>query len=270
MNDLSPHDLLDRLFRRWPLIALAVLLGGVSGWLASYTLAPVYEAHAEIYIDLDSGLWAQENHIGNPVEYAVANSMRPITALFYSDETIRDLVAAAREENIPLDEGMVLNMFTIQRINMNWLMNVRSRNPQYAARLADLWVQVALPIHQRAHGHAVSAYALTVQRDALFACFEGATLRAGNACAGTSFASLADLEPAISKLDAQIAAERESSLGLDPALNVLSGPPAAVPTEPVRDRRSWLALSGAMIGLTLGIVASQVTVPTRKETARAE
>jgi hypothetical protein len=270
MNELSPRDLLERFFRRWPLIALAIVLGGMAGWLASYLFTPVYEARAEIYIDLDSGLWAQENHPGNPVEFAIANGIRPITALFYSDATIRDLLAAAREENIPLDEDTVLNTFTIQRVNMTWLMTVRSHNPQYAARLADLWVQVALPLHQAAHEHAVSAYALTVQRDALSACFDKATLSAGNACAGTSFPSLADLEPALASLDAQIAAEQESSLGLDPALTVLAGAPAAVPAEPVRDRRSWLALAGTMIGFILGIVASQITFPATKEKVRAE
>jgi hypothetical protein len=270
MNELSPRDLLDRLFHRWPLIALAVVLGGIVGWLASYALHPIYEAHTEIYIDLDSGLWNQEDHPGNPVEIALANSIRPITAVFYSDETINNLLAAAQEENIPLDKGTVLNTFTIQRINMTWLMTVRSNNPQQAARLADLWVQAALPIHQTAHDHAVSAYAFTAQRDALFACFNGATLSAGNACAGTSFASLADLQPVLAKLDAQIAAEKNASLGLDPALNILPGAPATVPAEPVRDRRAWLALAGTLIGLILGIIVSQVTFPARKDTVRAK
>jgi hypothetical protein len=268
MNELSPRDLLDRLFRYWYWVAIAILLGGIIGWLTSYLLPPIYEAHAEIYINLDSNLWVQENHPGNPVEFAIAESVRPITVLLYSDETINNLVAAAQQENIPLDKNTILNTFTIQRINMTWLMTVRASNPQNATRLADLWVQAALPIHQAAHTHAVSAYALTVQRAALFACFDKATLTAGNACAGTSFASLADLQPALAKLDAQIAAEKELSLGLDPALNVLPGAPAAVPAEPVRDRRSWLALAGTMIGLILGIVASQITFPARKEAVR--
>jgi hypothetical protein len=270
MNDISPRDLLDRLFRRWPLIALAVILGGLAGWLASYALPPIYEAHTEIYIDLDSGLWNQEDHPGNPVEIALANSIRPITSVLYSDETISDLLAAAQEENIPLDKGTVLNTFTIQRINMTWLLNVRSNNPQYAARLADLWLQAALPIHQTAHGHAVTAFALTVQRDALFACFTEAALSAGNACAGTSFASLANLQPALAKLDAQIAVEKDASLGLDPALNILPGAPATVPVEPVHDRRAWLALAGTVIGLILGITVSQITFPARKGTVRAK
>jgi len=270
MNELSPRDLLDRLFRRWPVIVLAVIIGGVAGWLASYLFTPVYEAHAEIIIDLDSGLWKQEDHPGNPIEYALAQSMRPITALLYSDDTVAALVAAAREENIPLDKETLLRTFTIQRINMTWLLTVRANDAQQAARLADLWVQAALPYHQSAYEHAVKGFGLTLQRNTLSACFDQATLAAGNTCAGTSFASLADLQPALDKLEAQIAIEKEASLGLDPAMNVLAGAPAEVPAQPVRYRRSWLTLAGTMIGLILGIVASQITFRVRKETARAE
>jgi hypothetical protein len=270
MTELYPRDILERTFRRWPLIALGILLGGLAGWLASYLLSPVYESHAEIYINLDSAIWIQENHVGNPTDIAIANSVRPITALFYSDDTTLRLANAARNENIFVDKSVVQNTFTIQRINMTWLMTVRAQNPQTAARLADLWVQAVLPTYPAAYEHALSAYTLTVERDATLACFEGATLIAGNVCAGTSFASLADLQPALATLDARIATERDSSLGLDPAMTIESGPSATVPSEPVHYQRTWLALAGTMIGLILGVTATQITFQKWKKNVRAE
>jgi hypothetical protein len=269
MSEISPRDILERLFRRWPLIALGVLFGGLLGLLSSRLLPPVYEARAEIYINLDSALWAQENHVGDPSEVAVSNSMMPISDLFYADETLRDLVAAAREENIPIDQGTVLGTFTIQRINMTWLMTVHADDPQKAARLADLWVQAALPIHQEAHEHALAAYALTLERDALAACFEGSSLTTGNTCAGTALTSLMEFEPTLGELDARILAEYGQSMGLDPALTIGPGAPASVPPEPVRFQRTWLGLAGAMIGLILGIAASQGTFPEWKKNVRA-
>jgi Chain length determinant protein len=268
MSELSPRDILERLFRRWPLIALGVLLGGLLGLLSSRLLPPVYEAHAEIYVNLDSALWAQENHVGNPSEVAVSGSMMPISDLFYADETLRVLVAAAGEENLSIEQGTVLDTFTIQRINMTWQMTVRADDPHRAARLADLWVQTALPIHQTAHEHALAAYALTLERDALVICFEGSSLTAGNTCAGTSFAALAELEPALTGLDTRITAERSQSMGLDPALTIEPGPGAEVPSEPVHHQRTWLALAGMMIGLILGVFASQSTVPAWKKNVR--
>lgn len=265
MDDLHPRQLMDRITSRWYLIFLGVVLGGISAWLFGSLLHPVYEAHADVYINLDSTLWAQEAHVGEPVEVPLATSMVPIYELFYAPETLAALMDVAAEDGIVIDEQSIYENFTVQRVSMTWLCTVRAGDPQAAARLADLWVQVALPIHQEAHTHALAAYALILERDALAACFEGSSLSAANTCAGTSLASLGDLAPALAELEQRIAAERALAMGLDPALTLDAGSPAVVPVSPVRFARTWLALAGAGIGLILGIVAAQVNfLPSRK------
>ncbi len=259
MTEISPRQILENLFRRWYLIALGVLLGGALGWLGSRFLPPIYETHAEILLKLDSTLWHQENPDLPSAysDYALADAVSPVSDLFYSGETIDALLALAQNDSISLDRNQVPGMFYIQRVNMTWQMTVRSSSPQTAARLADLWVQAGLSVHQTAHAHALSAFALMQQRDALSACFMGASLTSGNACAGTSFTSLNDIEPTLADLDARIASEQSSSQGLDPAMNVEAGNKAAIPQAPVQHRRTWLLFAGALIGMIIGNVLAE-------------
>jgi hypothetical protein len=270
MNDISPRAVLDRSFRLWPAIVLAIVICGMVGWLVGSLLSPIYETHAQVLINLDSNLWAQEAHLESPFEIAIANSLRPIYALFYSEATINALMVAAQTENISLDINQIQTMFTIQRADLALLLTVRSSDPVTSARLANLWVQAALPLFQPAHEHALAAFALTRQRDGVSACFENAALSTGNTCAGTSYDSLSDLAPALDNLDAQIAAEQVASLDLDPAMTLELVSPAAVPGEPERYQRTWLALAGTLIGVVLGFVITQIPIRIRKGNVRVE
>ncbi len=270
MDEISPRTVLERTFRLWPLIVLAIVIGGVIGWAVGSLLSPIYESQAEVLITLDGNLWAQENHPETQDDVAIFNAIRPINALFYSDATVNGLMAATHLENIPFDKNEMQSMFTIQRTDLTLFLTVRSSDPNTAARLADLWAQEALPLFQPAHEHALAAYALTLQRDDLAACFEKAALSTGNTCAGTSFVSLEDLQPALHNLDVQISEEQTFSLSLDPAMTLELGSPAAVPVEPARYQRTWLALAGALIGVVLGFTISQVPIRIRKGSVRVE
>lgn len=270
MEDISPRTILERTFRLWPVIVMTVVVGGVIGWLVGLLLSPIYESHAEVFIHLDSNLWAQEAHPENPVDIAIYNDIRSINDIFFSDTTITALMAAARMETILLDENQIQTMFTIQRTDFTLFLIVRSSDPDTAARLANLWAQAALPLFQPAHEHALAAFALSLQRDGLAACFKDVTLTIGNTCAGTSYGSLADLVPALDNLDAQISAEQASSLGLDPAMTIELGSTAVVPVEPVRYQRTWLAMAGTLIGLIFGFGFTQFPIRNRKGTVRVE
>jgi hypothetical protein len=266
MSELTPRDILERTFRGWPLVTLGILLGGLLGGLFSYLHPPVYEARAEILIHVDGALWAQEKK-GNIIqEIELFNSYQPISDLLFSDEVLLNLMTAARAESIPLDRHTVLTTFSIQRVNLVWQMTVRGADSAAAARLADLWVQSALPVYQTAHEHAVAAHSGEIVRLAIEKCFSDADFASGNACTGISFASPADLEKFLTDLDVRIANARTAARGVDAALTLEAGAPAAVPSAPVRYARTWLALAGTLTGLMIGIAAAQGLIPLQKKT----
>lgn len=270
MNEISPRAVLERTFRLWPVITLVVVMGGVIGWLVGLWFPPVYESHAEVFIKLDGNLWAQENHPENLADIAIFNAVRPIHDLFYLSTTIDALVAAAQMDGILLDENQIQTMFTIQRTDLTLFMTVRSNDPEMAARLANLWVQAALPLFETAHKHAMATFGLSLQRDGLAACFDKVELSIGNTCAGTSYGSLTDIVLALDTLDTQISTEQASSLSLDPAMTIELGSPAIVPVEPARYQRTWLALAGTLIGVVLGFIITQIPFRIRKGKVRVE
>jgi capsular polysaccharide biosynthesis protein len=269
MNELNPRDILERTFHGWPLVALGVLLGGLLGGLFSYLHPPVYEARAEILIHVDGALWAQEKKVDIIQEIELFNSYQPISDLLFSDEVLQGLMTAAQAEGIPLDRHTLLNTFSIQRVNLVWQMTVRQKDPATAARLADLWVESALPVYQAAHEHAITAHSGEIERLAIEKCFTEADFASGNACAGLSFASPADLETFLADLDTRIANARTAARGVDAALTLEAGAPASVPSAPVRNARTWLVLAGTLAGLMIGIAAALGLVPLRKKHGRA-
>jgi len=269
MSELSPRDILERTFHGWPLVALGILLGGLLGWLFSYLHPPIYEARAEIFIHVDGELWAQEKKVDIIQEIELFNSYQPISDLLSSDEVLLDLMTAAQAEGTPLDRHTVLTTFSIQRVNLVWQMTVHHADPAAAARLADMWVQSALPVYQAAHEHAIAAHSGEIGRLAIEKCFMDVDFASGNACAGISFASPADMDTFLTDLDARIANARTAARGVDAALTLEAGAPAAVPSAPVRYARTWLALAGTLIGLMIGIAAAQGLIPLRKKHGRA-
>lgn len=270
MNDIPPRAVLERTFRLWPVIVLAIIIGGMVGWSLGSLFSPIYETHAEVLINLDSNLWSQEEHPENPIEIAVANAIHPIDAIFFSDDTINALMAAAKMENISIDKNQIQTMFTFQRTDLVLLLTVRSSDPVTAARLANLWVQAALPLFETAHEHALTAFTMILQRDDLAACFKDVALATGNICAGTTYDSLIELAPALNALNAQITTEQVSSFGLDPAMTIQSGSPAVVPVEPERFQRTWLALAGTLIGFIFGFIVTQAPIRIRKGNVRGK
>jgi capsular polysaccharide biosynthesis protein len=265
MSELSPRDILERTFRGWPLIAVGVLLGGLLGWLFSTLHTPIYETHAEILIHVDSALWAQEKKVDIIQEIELFNSYQPIIGVISSKEVIENLILAAQAEGVPLNRNTFLTNFSIQRVNLVWQMTVRAADPETAARLANLWVQTALPAYEAAHQHASAASVLELERLAVEKCFTDADFASGNACARTSFTAPADLETFLADLDTRIASERESAHSLDAALTLEAGAPASVPSAPMFYARTWLTLIGALLGLIAGIIATIGLLPLLKK-----
>ncbi|KAF0109277.1 MAG: hypothetical protein FD146_321 [Anaerolineaceae bacterium] len=260
-RELSPLDALQKALRLWWLIALLGIAGGLLGWLFTRFQPPRYESSVTLSVALRQKELAAADKL--PMSYALQEQyLGPVLALFYSQDVEDKLVAGAEERGLDLGHADFNSQdFRIERLYSRWRIVVRSRDPQTAAALADLWADTVYAALSDANGHALNAERLKMEADLVRRCFAASDFPAANACAGTSFATLAEMDAHLAGLDAQSAAEREAAGGITFALDFSIAERAAVPTEPSLFSRSLTLSAGTAIGLLLGFILSASLPP---------
>lgn len=277
MNDLSPRDMLERALRLWWFIAAGIILGGSLGWIFTRFHRPVYTAIAIYRVQLDQQMIADRNHIpandlpldfpAQDVYLAPAASVFDLSAAMVAPgrpNTRTQLIAAAKAEGIELTEADITSTnFNVDRRGIDWLVIVQSTDPARAAKLANLWVNAADANLRQAQTHYAHFLDLQTQRDAIQKCFAGLDFTQANACAGTNFASRAELESYQSNLQQQIQSEQVAGESIDPALSFSFMQPAQPPSSAFLYRTTLVILAGGLIGFLLGLSGSQV-LPVRR------
>ncbi len=271
MNDIDPREILDRSLRFWWVAAVGVFLGGAAAWLFTSFRPPVYEATATYSVTLDTQQLAGRLKLDPsqvPTDFASQNPyLAPAENVFYLPGVISRMASDAQAQGIDFTAGDFRpSAFYLDRKGSNWFVSARSTDPALAARLADLWLAAADAALRTAQAHNARAMDLQEQLDRMQACFAGKDLPAANLCAGTSFATPADLEAARSSLQAQAQSERDAGWGIDPALEFTLVRPASAPSYPVLYTRSLVILAGALIGLLAGALVVQ-RLPARERRA---
>ncbi len=267
MNAFDPLTVLNRLLRGWWLMVLLAVLGALLGRAAAAFLPPVYVAQAEYYVSFDFELFAAEHHL----EYIVALDLRePLGAvddLIYADDVIAGAVRRLQAEGLSISEDEFRARVRLDRYYTTWMFTARAADPQTAARLANAWAQAADPVLQEAYGHAVAAWESSLELALLETCFSGGDLAAGNACAGTNFASAAEVSARLNEATARLERERAASRRLDPAIRLELVRLAEVPAAPQRHAAGVLLLAGAALGWLAGVLLVAAGLPRRGRAA---
>jgi hypothetical protein len=262
-REVSPLDALQKALRLWWLIALLGIAGGLLGGLFTRFQPPRYESGVTLSVALRQKELVPEDKL--PMSYALQEQyLGPVLALFYSQDVEDRLVAVAEERGLAFGHADFNSQdFRLERLYSRWRIVVRSRDPQTAAALADLWADTVYAALSDANAHALAAERLKVEADLVRRCLAAGDLAAANACAGTSFTTLAEMDTHLAGLDAQSATEREAAGGITFALDFSIAGRAAVPTEPALFSRGLTLFAGTAIGLLLGFIFS-VSLPTTK------
>jgi hypothetical protein len=272
MNDINPQQALERAMHLWWLIAVCVLLGGVAGWTFSMFRHPVYEATAFYDVSVDQPELARRLGLDpqTPLGFsAIRPYIDPAANVFYQEETQNELFAAAQSQGIPAEAvDFSSNDLILDRSGALWYVTVRNADAELAARLANLWLELADTRIRAMLAHAYSAESLETVRSAVMQCFSSLNLTKANECAGTAFNTPVEFETYIAGLDRQIAAERQASGGVDTVLEVELGRAAQPPAEPVLYRQGTLILAGSLAGFLVGLALIPISQLSLRRRAR--
>jgi hypothetical protein len=269
MNDIELSQEFHLILHRWWLIALLTIVGGLSGWVVGYFLPPVYEATAFYKVDLNEDEVVKRDSLPGiaSLDYARTNLyLGPVADMFFDPEISTELVLSAAQNGISMtSEDFRAPTFSLDRRGMEWFITVRDRDPETAALLANLWLEL---VDARLNGqlaHASSAEDLQIVHALVETCFTGNNLEQGNQCAGTTFSGPSDLEAYLQDLEGQIASEQEDSGGLVPVISLEITRQAEPSSAPILYRRSLLMASGSLLGLLLSMLV--ISIQSRSHTS---
>jgi hypothetical protein len=262
VEDISPHDTFERVLHCWWVIALAMVAGGFVGWGVGHFSTQVYEARAGYRVNLDEKTVLAELQKTNPdaeLTYDIrAPYFAPVALAFFSPEVrteVKDQALAAGLD-FPQD-GFRTGQLSLDQRGSDWTIVVRDSNRDTAAKLANLWVTVADEKLRKAHDQAVLAATVKIQIDLLAKCFTSPSLTEANRCAGTSFASVTEMQAVYKDLDRQYQDALAASEGINPLVSFMPGMVAAPPDRPVYYNTGLLMLAGCLLGLVISSLLVQ-------------
>lgn len=249
VEEYSPLETFRKAVRLWRLVALLSFAGGALGWGFTYLQPPIYEAKAVIVAQIDF------TQTGVLTELEQDQAMGAVLALFVSTPVLQAVMEDAQAEQIPLvGLGYEQNLF-LERRRSNLNLKIRDRDPQVAARIANLWAENAYQALLESHQHALNARRI----QQMLSPYTGCPTPAPGETACPSLVPEQE-RPA---LEAELNRELLASNGILPAMIFDLSQAASAPIEPVALRPDLLPLAGALAGFLLGIAIADIWIPRR-------
>lgn len=239
----------------WLILAICIIIGALLGGILSLFFRPIYEAKALVTTNLELHqdtamteimLDSQINHIGE---------------LVYYPDVISRLLETEKSQGNTLTLELLQQKASVERMLMNTIIKVKDPSPELAARIASEWAKILFDRLNEAYPHAVKLSEAKLQFDALTACLTDATKVPQTFCDSLTFDQLNTELEALNKV---ILEESPYSLGLTLALNVSQYQSAAIPTEPLHNKRGALILSGGGVGLVVGVFLNETPIKHKK------
>lgn len=252
--DFTLREAYDLARRRWWLIAVCALAGGLLGWGFARLHAPRYDAQALLVINID---YQQAPELVQKTDdhYTEDQIIGAANAVVISTYVLDQVNTALQAQGIALDwEKYTRNLASERRRAQFWL-RVRDRDPQMAATVVNLWAEKAYATLVDFHQHAVNARVLRDYLAAMSACPPPPDSLAPPPPSLCGSGTPAEIQQAIAAVTAQLEVETAASNALSPALTFSLGRKAAVPVTPAAYRSSLMLVAGALLGCAAGIVA---------------
>ena len=253
-KEFTPLDILDDLMNYWWLIIISMLFGAVIGYIIHSFKPAVYETHASLGVSIDY------SRTGFLSDFEIDEAYGTVADVFSTPKVVDDVVRVAKENGIDITPELLKEVVIHERTNNSWIFRARYKDPIIAAKLANIWLDSSYKTLEQANYHAILIQGLERYLDSLVSCMEQMTITEPtyNYC---QTANIQDIQGDLEKTAMAINAEKESSYGIVPGMSFRISDYAMIPVTPVRYGRGMLVLSGAVLGLLLGIVLVYVKFP---------
>lgn len=244
-TDLVPIS--NALARGWAVLAACALGGALLGFVFSMLSPPKYVAEATLGVTINYG-------VTKPLELIVEDrALNRVSSMLNSDEilnAILEMLSDDMKQSRELDEASDLReLIRLEERLAEWGLTAVDRDPTVAADIAQLWADDAIAALDEAVSHSWRAVGLMkgsfdVQCESL----RGSNSKASWDC------SVVPLDISRDALAGALQTELELSRGILPNLSYELLQSATPPAKPVVRNRGTLVLSGAALGLVLGMI----------------
>lgn len=242
--------------RYWWLIVLLMTAGVILGWLFFQIQPPLYEARAEIALNVDL---SRTGTLSDKNQDILINTTGRLMA---SAPIMDDLRQQAMQAGWLVSDENFQRTFFIERKAESYILRVQHRNPQAALALADHWSDLALRALETASLSALQADHLERYLDGLTTCLQQQPLN-GVENVMCPFQNSQQIQTEITRTGERILTARANARGLIPGMRFTLTRPAVLLPEPVQFQRSNYLLAGALIGLIGALAAIHLRLPER-------
>lgn len=138
MEELNPIRMINSIIKYWWIPAVAIILGGVIGFIFSTFHKPVYEATAQFYVTLDL------NKFGDRVitDYEEDMALSGTIAILTSDQVTQEIDKASQAQNLKVNMATLFSKdYTLERDHAFWYLRYRNTDPHTAQKFVNLWAQ---------------------------------------------------------------------------------------------------------------------------------
>jgi len=255
----SPYNLLDDLnaaLRYWWLIVVLMTAGVILGWILFQIQPPLYEARAEIALNVDLSRTGTLSDTNQDILINTTGRVMATAAI------MDDLKQQATKAGWLAANSNPQRIFFIERKAESFILRVQHPNPQAALELTDRWSELALRALESASQNALQADHLERYLDGLTTCLQQQT-SGGVEIHACPFQDLQQLQTEINKTGEEILKSRVNARGLIPGIRFALTQPAELLPEPVQFQRSTGLLAGALIGLVAALFVIHFRLPER-------
>jgi capsular polysaccharide biosynthesis protein len=235
-KEFYARESLERAFRRWWVIVLLTALGGIAGWAIHFLQPPLYEATAVITVNMDfqKGKLSQREQ-----DYA----FNAAGAIGNSTEVKNQIIVEAQAQGFPIDVKRLSEQMFLERKLSVWEFHIRNRDPETAAKLANLWAGKALAALNAVLVHALRADQIQNQISSI------TSTPPPSGSPGYS----AEVQATLQTLSADLLQEKQLSQGVLSIMEFALTGSATAPQNPALYNLANFVLAGACIGFIISL-----------------
>jgi len=258
IEDFNLSGVVNRAVKYWWVVALLMIVGGITGLLVSVIAKPVYESNSVISTVIDFA------YSGRMTDYEEDYLLTVIGDIVLSDAVMTQVVEAASNDNLAVEEKTLLAGLTASRQGFRWALSSRYSDAQVAQEVNRLWLKAAMNELQAFRSDSLAALAEFHAQVGIENCFEQSVVLDP----ATPYCSAQDMD----LLQRQLENLADGSLRADLLTRLLAsrvsfevtGEPD-LPSRPVHLGRNISTLAGAMVGMLLALIVLITGFPFLKD-----